>query len=254
MKKYQPFVLLAVLFTLGMNIIHAQENAGHEYPIRPVPFTAVEVFDSFWRARLDTTRESAIPSCFKKCEATRIPNFARAGGLEPGPFRGIFFDDSDLYKIIEGAAYVLALQKDEKLDAYVDGIIAKIAAAQEEDGYLYTSRTIMQKYPQYKPVYIPRGGYERWSSHDGHELYCVGHLCEAAAAHYTATGKRNLLDIALKSADLICKTFGKDKIQNWPPGHQEIEIGLVKLYRITGEKKYLDQAKYFLDIRGPHPG
>ena len=249
--------ITAALICVGLlfaSIGQTTEPAGHDYSVTPVPFTAVHIDDTFWKARLDATREVTIPSCFKKCEATRIPNFARAGGLEEGPFRGIYFDDSDLYKIIEGAAYVLSLQKDEKLDKYVDEVIAKIAAAQEDDGYLYTSRTIFQKYPQYKPTYTPPGGFNRWTNTGGHELYCVGHMYEAAIAHFLATGKRNFLDIAIKNANLICQTFGKGKFQNWPPGHQEIEIGLVKLYRLTGDKKYLDQAKYFLDIRGQKEG
>lgn len=256
MKKLQ-LTVSAALFGLGLLYVtvgFCSEPMGRDYSATPVPFTAVHVSDNFWSSRLDATREVTIPSCFKKCEETRIPNFARAGGLEPGPFRGIYFDDSDLYKIIEGASYVLALQKDEKLDKYVDEVIAKIASAQESDGYLYTSRTIFQKYPQYKPTYTPPGGEKRWSNTGGHELYCVGHMYEAAVAHYLATGKRNFLDIAVKNADLICKTFGVGKFQNWPPGHQEIEIGLVKLYRLTGDKKYLDQAKYFLDIRGRADG
>ena len=131
-------MLAAVLFA---SVVFAQ--SAHEYRVRPIPFTAVNVADGFWTPRLITSRETTIPYCFKMCEETsRIANFARAGGLSEGPFEGIFFNDSDLYKIIEGASYVLALRKDEKLDKYVDGVIAKIAAAQEDDGYLYTSRTI----------------------------------------------------------------------------------------------------------------
>lgn len=242
---------LSVLCLCSASILFAQ----HEYNFTPVPFTQVEVPDGFWKPRLDAVRQETIPFSFQKCEDTgRISNFAKAGGLMEGRFQGIYFDDSDLYKVIEGAAYVLALQKDEKLDAYLDEIIAKIAAAQEEDGYLYTSRTIYQKAQNKKGQYVPPGGEKRWSATGGHELYCVGHLYEAAYAHHLATGKRNLLDIALKSADMICETFGDGKFQNWPPGHQEIEMGLVKLYRLTGEKKYLDMAKHFLDIRGKNEG
>ncbi|MDO4569070.1 MAG: glycoside hydrolase family 127 protein [Planctomycetia bacterium] len=253
MKNFYTHALLLWTFFLCATVV-AQEKS-HEYWISPVPFTEVQVETGFWKPRLDACRETTIPFSFKKCEETgRISNFAKAGGLEPGRFQGIYFDDSDLYKVIEGAAYVLALQKDEKLDAYLDEIIAKIAAAQEDDGYLYTIRTIYQKAAQKEGQAVPPGGEKRWSNTGGHELYCVGHLYEAAYAHYLATGKRNLLDVALKSADLICATFGVDKSQNWPPGHQEIEIGLAKLYRLTGEKKYLDTARYFLDIRGPHEG
>ncbi|MBN2475430.1 MAG: glycoside hydrolase family 127 protein [Pirellulales bacterium] len=230
-------------------------QSSHEYPVRPVPFTAVEVADQFWAPRLVTSRETTIPYCFEKCEQTqRIANFARAGGLLGGKFEGIYFNDSDVYKIIEGASYVLTLQENEKLDKYLDEVIAKIAAAQEDDGYLYTSRTIFQKAGADEEKYNPPGGAARWSDPGGHELYCVGHLYEAAVAHHVATGKRNLLDVALKNADLICETFGADKKENWPPGHQEIEIGLGRLYRLTGRKKYLDTAKFFLDARGRAEG
>lgn len=218
-----------------------------DYPIHPVAFTDVQVNDSFWSPRLTTNREVTIPYCFDKCEETsRIDNFAIAGGLMEGKFKGIYFNDSDVYKIVEGAAYALANQHDAKLDAYLDDLIAKFAAAQEDDGYLYTARTLVQRGDPYKL----RGGKERWSdiSH-GHELYNVGHLYEAAVAHYQATGKRSLLDVALKNANLVCRVFGPDGRPD-PPGHQEIEIGLSKLYRVTGERKYLDMAKFFLDARG----
>ena len=245
MKKW--FLALASLLLVCVSPAFA-DPASHEYNISPVPFTQVEVPDGFWRPRLDAVRQETIPFSFQKCEETgRISNFAKAGGLMEGKFQGIYFDDSDLYKVIEGAAYVLALQKDEKLDAYLDEIIAKIAAAQEPDGYLYTSRTIYQKAKNKEGQYVPPGGEKRWSNTGGHELYCVGHLYEAAYAHYLATGKRNLLDVALKSADLICETFGDGKFQNWPPGHQEIEIGLSKLYRLTGEKKYISLRAAFLN-------
>jgi DUF1680 family protein len=218
---------------------------AQDYPIRPVPFTRVHVDDVFWAPRLETNRTVTIPYAFKKCEETgRIANFAVAGGLAEGTFEGTYFNDSDVYKVVEGAAYALANRRDPDLEAYVDGVIAKIAAAQEDDGYLYTSRTILN------PKNMPPGGKERWSNiSGGHELYCVGHLYEAAVAHYLATGKRTLLDVALKNADLICRVFGPGGRRD-PPGHQEIEIGLARLYRVTGERKYLDLAKFFLDMRG----
>lgn len=235
-------------------IVAAEEKPTHDYNISPVPFTQVQVPSGFWKPRLDTCRDVTIPFCFQKCEETRIPNFAKAGGLQEGAFQGIYFDDSDVYKVIEGAAYVLALRKDAELDKYLDDLIAKIAAAQEPDGYLYTIRTLYQKAKPGDKAPLPPGGRERWTNQGGHELYCVGHLYEAACAHYQATGKRNLLDVAIKSADLICDTFGEGKSQHWPPGHQEIEIGLARLYRVTGNPKYLTQAKYFLDIRGRDNG
>ncbi len=220
---------------------------GQDYPIRPVPFTDVKVHDDFWTPRINVNRDVTVPYDFHKCEETgRIANFAIAGRLESGGFRGIFFNDSDVFKVIEGAAYCLAGQPDAKLEQYLDELIAKIAAAQEEDGYLYTARTIDD------PNYNFFGRQARWSHlKDGHELYNVGHLYEAAVAHWQTTGKRSLLDVAIKNANLICRVFGPgDRQRVGVPGHQEIEIGLVKLYRVTGDKKYLKQAKFFLDMRG----
>lgn len=222
---------------------------ARDYPIHAVPFTEVTVADDFWTPRLETNRLVTIPYAFQQSEETgRINNFAKAGGLMEGGFQGIFFNDSDVYKIIEGAAYALALHPDPKLEAYVDGVIDRIAAAQEDDGYLYCSRTLCT------PDNMPPGGKERWSNiRDGHELYNVGHLYEAAVAYVQATGKRNLLDVALKNADLICEVFGPGRRED-PPGHEEIEIGLARLYRLTGDEKYLRQAKFFLDARGRPEG
>ena len=197
------------------------------------------------RRAMETNRRVTIPYDFAKCEETgRIDNFAKAGQLMPGEFRGIFFDDSDVYKIIEGAAYSLAVHPDAKLDAYLDAVIAKIAAAQEPDGYLYTARTLNPDNP-------PAGsGKQRWENErESHETYNLGHLFEAAVAHHQATGKRSLLDVAIKAADLLDRTFGPDG-RHEVPGHEEVEIGLVKLYRETGEERYLRLAKFFLDERG----
>lgn len=235
---------LCWLLTLGAALQAAEME---DYPIRPVPFSAVRVDDSFWSPRMETNRQTTVWYDFKKCEETgRIDNFAKAGRLMPGEFRGTPFDDSDVFKVIEGASYTLALHPDPKLDQYLDELIVKIAAAQEPDGYLYTARTIDPK------CRLDFFGPTRWSKLEGsHELYNLGHLYEAAVAHFQATGKRSLLNVALKSADLICKTFGPAPEQlKEPPGHEEIEIGLVKLFRATGEKKYLNQARFFCDIRG----
>ncbi|MGZ5469804.1 MAG: glycoside hydrolase family 127 protein, partial [Candidatus Aminicenantales bacterium] len=188
-----------------------------------------------------------IPAIFKKCEETgRIDNFAIAGGLMKGEYKGERYNDTDVYKTIEGASYSLMVHPDPALDHYLDGVIAKIAAAQEPDGYLYTPRTASPGKIQ------PGTGAERWAELAvSHELYNAGHLYEAAAAHYLATGKRALLDVAIKNADLVVRTFGPEpaKRQGFP-GHQEIELALVKLYRLTGQAAYLDLAKYFLDQRG----
>ncbi len=217
----------------------------HDYPIAPVPFYSVSVKDAFWAPRLETNHTATLPYNFQKCEETgRISNFAKAAGWIDGPHEGIFFNDSDVFKVMEGAAYSLRLQNDPRLDAYLDEMIAKVAGAQEDDGYLYTIRTIdANAVPE-------RVGKTRWSNLKvSHELYNVGHMYEAAVAHVQATGKRTFLNVALKNAELLLKVFGPAGIRD-VPGHQEIEIGLVKLYRETGDQRFLDLAKFFLDERG----
>ena len=232
----------------------AEIKLPRDYPVKPVPFTAVHLTDQFCAPRIGTNRTVTIPFAFQKCEETgRVNNFIRAAqALRGEPLAdkkppGYPFDDTDLYKVIEGAAYTLAVAPDAKLEAYVDSLIEKIAAAQEPDGYLYTTRTIDPLSPH------------RWASKkrweleevDSHELYNLGHLYEAAVAHYQATGKRSLLDVALKTAGLLDKTFGPGKQSIWP-GHQITEMGLAKLYRVTGDERYLGLAKFMLDVRGPN--
>ncbi len=216
--------------------------------MKPVPFTDVKISDDFWSRRIETNRKVTIPAAFKKCQETgRIDNFAIAGGLKEGEHKGVYpFDDTDVYKIIEGASYSLSVHPDPALDNYVDALIKLIAAAQENDGYLYTARTNKSR------TLMRRLGDERWANLSGHshELYNMGHLYEAATAHFYATGKRNLLDVAIKNAELLCEVFGPGKNET-APGHQEIELGLVKLYEATGQEKYLNLAKFFLDTRGP---
>ncbi len=238
--------MTACVLTLALT---APAVFAKDYPIQPVPFTNVHVDDVFWRPRMETNRKVTVWYDFKKCEETgRIDNFAKAAKLMPGEFKGTYFDDSDVYKVIEGAAYSLAVQYDEKLDKYLDDLIDKIAKAQEPDGYLYTCRTI-------NPAKAPKNaGPTRWSNLvESHELYCVGHLYEAAVAHYQVTGKKTLLNVAIKSADLIDKTFGPNGLHD-VPGHEEIEIGLVKLFRVTGDERYLKLAKFFIDQRGHTKG
>jgi hypothetical protein len=227
--------------------ISCQKAPAAAYPINPVPLTAVQLTDNFWAPRIETNRAVTIPHALEQSESTgRIKNFEIAGGLTQGAFCTKYpFDDSDVFKVIEGASYSLMVHPDPELEKQLDDIIAKIAAAQEEDGYLYTARTIDPENPPVDWV-----GKERWSNlYMSHELYNLGHLYEAAVAHFKATGKRNLLNVAVKSADLVDSLFGPRK-RRGAPGHQEIEIGLVKLYRQTGRKKYLNLAKFFLDERG----
>lgn len=243
--KFHRFSILSLALSSTLSAF-GSEAQPRDYPVQPVPFTAVKIDDSFWSPRFETNRKVTVWYDFQKCEETgRIDNFAKAGGLMKGEFKGIPFDDSDVYKVIEGAAYTLATHPDPKLDAYLDDLIAKIASAQEPDGYLYTARRLLP------PEKMPKmSGKERWTNESAsHELYNVGHLYEGAVAHFLATGKRSLLDVALKNANMLCQTFGPGKVQ-YPPGHEEIEIGLAKLYRVTGEKKYLDLAKFLIDVRG----
>jgi DUF1680 family protein len=226
---------------------------SRDYPVKPVPFTAVHVNDEFWAPRIEINRTVTIPFAFKKDEETgRVDNFIRAAkALRGEPFENhkyppYPFDDTDVYKVIEGASYTLSVHPDPQLEAYIDDLITKIGAAQEKDGYLYTARTIDPAHPH------PWSGNQRWilEGVDSHELYDLGHLYEAAVAHYQATGKRTLLDIALRTADLLDRTFGPGKQEIWP-GHQIVEMGLAKLYRVTGDPRYLNLAKFMLDSRGP---
>lgn len=218
-----------------------------DYTIQPISLNKIKITDNFWATRIKINHDITIPYLFDQCELTgRIDNFSRAAGLLKDKKRPIFpFDDSDLYKIIEGTAYSLIQNPNSKLENYIDNLIDKIAAAQEDDGYLYTTRTINP----YKPHIW--AGKNRWElvSVFSHELYNLGHLIETAIAYYQATGKEKLLDIAIKSADLIDKNFGFGKFERFP-GHEEIELALVKLYKQTNNEKYSALAKFFLDIRG----
>lgn len=230
------------------NSVEKEVVVAKDYPIQPLSFTQVQLTDDFWAPRLQIHQEKTLEYTLDQCEASgRINNFRRAAGQQEGDFCTEYpFDDSDVFKILEGASYSLQLAPDTALEEKVDSIIAIIAASQEEDGYLYSTRTIDPDNPH------EWAGATRWElTHDlSHELYNLGHLYEAAAAHYWATGKRTLLDIAIKSADLVDRDFGWGKIER-PPGHQVIEMGLAKLYRVTGEERYLKLAQFFLDVRGP---
>jgi len=252
MNRYViAWCVLSLVLTSGF--LHAS-GGPTGYPVTPVPFTAVQVEDSFWGPRLETNRVVTIPYAFRQCvETGRIRNFELAdsvlrGELQQGTFCGRYgFDDSDVFKIIEGASYSLHIRYEAALDREVDSLVTKIAAAQEKDGYLYTMRTMNPE---------RSWAAERWVNDrvkGSHELYNAGHLYEAAVAHYAATGKPSLLRVARKSADLLCATFGPGKMHT-VPGHQGIEIGLSRLYLVTGERRYLDLAKFFLDERGRPKG
>lgn len=236
--------------TLALASCSQDKTISNGYPIGQVPFTAVKVdTDSFWGQRLQASREVTIPLAFSKCEETeRYTNFERAAHPSDTNRPTAFpFDDTDVYKTIEGASYLLQTYPDPKMEAYIDSVLVIVAAAQEPDGYLYTARTQNPAHPH------PWSGMERWSEVEGgsHEFYNLGHMLEGAVAYYQATGKRNFLDIAIRYADCICREIGDGEGQVCRvPGHQIAEMGLAKLYLATGDKKYLDQAKYFLDKRG----
>jgi hypothetical protein len=256
MKNCKLFVFWVFAAAALLAAVSCAEKPKSDYPVKAVPLAAVRFTDGFWASRQQTDIAVTIRHEMKESEDTnRIKNFEIAAAALKGTTGGKFatryaFDDSDVYKVIEAASYTLMLRPNPDLDKALDGWIAKIAAAQEPDGYLYTARTIDPKNP-------PRmAGKERWVNlSDSHELYVLGHMYEAAVAHYQATGKKNFLDIALKSADFIDKTFGPGKDQlKLVPGHEEIEIGLVKLFRATGKMKYLNLAKFFIDERGNTAG
>ena len=240
-------ILTATFLTCLCITGNAQIN--HGYPIDPVPFTSVKVTDSFWGQRLQASREVTIPLAFSKCEETgRYESFIKAAHpSDTYKVEGFSFDDTDVYKTIEGASYSLQTYPDKKLQKYIDSILVIVAGAQEPDGYLYTARTMNPKHPH------NWAGKERWVAVENlsHEFYNLGHMVEGAVAHYQATGKRNFLDIAIKYADCVCREIGNGPQQKkYVPGHQIAEMALVKLYMATGDKKYLDQAKFFLDTRG----
>lgn len=246
MKK---FVISALLLSLAGGGIYAQKAPAHGYPINPVPFTSVKVNDSFWGQRLKASREVTIPLAFSKCEETgRYRNFELAAHpSDTTQVTGYPFDDTDVYKTIEGASYLLQAYPDKKLKKYIDSVLVIVAAAQEPDGYLYTARTMNPKHPH------EWAGSKRWEKVEelSHEFYNLGHMVEGAIAHYQATGQRNFLDIAIRYADCVCREIGdKPGQQVRVPGHQIAEMALAKLYLVTVDKKYLDQAKFFLDKRG----
>ncbi len=246
--------LIFATFGLAVNAANASvSNAGtthHGYPIEPVPFTSVKIDDTFWGQRLDAARNVTIPLAFSKCEESgRYDNFIKAANpSESYEVGGFPFDDTDVYKTIEGASYLLQTYPDKKLEAYIDSVLTIVAGAQEEDGYLNTSFTMNPAKPH---SWMAPG--KRWERVEilSHEFYNLGHMIDGAVAHYQATGKRNFLDIAIRYADCVCRSIGEAPGQlTLVPGHQIAEMALARLYLVTGDRKYLDQAKFFLDKRG----
>ena len=254
MQRHLILGTALAIATAGLTTLASQSRP--DYPFQPVPFTqrasgrrVLGAADRDQPEGDDPGRRSSSASAPSASITSSAPPRRSAASRSKTRGRpGYPFDDTDVYKVIEGASYTLNVYPDPKLDAYVDGLIAKIAAAQEPDGYIYTTRTINPKAPH------RWAGTERWQLErdDSHELYNLGHLFEAAVAHNLGTGKNSLLNVATKAADLLVKTFGPGKRSTWP-GHQITEMALVRLYRVTGNEEYLKLAKFFLDERGPGP-
>ena len=253
---------LATIFCL-FSLFVATASAQSGYPYTQVPFTSVKITpNTFWGDRIQAAREVTIPLAFSKCESEhRYKNFEMAAytlqhpghpGLQTpewdvSKFMGFSFDDTDVYKTIEGASYVLQTYPDAKLKQYIDSVLDVVGAAQEPDGYLYTARTINPEHPH------QWSGKQRWEVEEilSHELYNLGHMVDAACAHYQATGSTKFLDIAKRYADCVIREVGPNAGQACVvPGHQIAEMALARLYVLTGEKKYLDEAKFLLDYRG----
>lgn len=253
---------LALRFWSVAFLVFAGSTVGVEaadYPVQPVPFTSVRITGGMWKQRQETNRLVTVPYALRQCEDTkRLQNFdlaaetmrRRTAGettFQNKPPTIYPFDDSDVFKAVEGASFALSLQKDPAMEAKLDEYIAKFASAQEPDGYLYTFRTMHPDSPAHEWIDL-----KRWLKDPilSHELYNLGHLYEAGVAHYQATGKTNLLDVCVKSANLVDHDFGKGELRI-APGHQVIEMGLAKMYRVTGDERYLKLSKFFLDVRGP---
>jgi DUF1680 family protein len=248
--KITKYFVISVFFVIFVSEREPSAvSVVSDYPIAAVPASAVTLTDAFWAPKLEINRRVTIPHIMRENETTgRVDNFRKTAHQMPGAYVGRRFNDTDIYKVVEAASLSLQAHPDPVLDQKVDDLIALVAAAQQPDGYLMPARTIDPKNP------APGLGPERWVFENGsHELYNCGHLYEAAVAHFLSTGKRTLLDVAIKNADLVARTFGPAG-RHAVPGHEVIEVGLVKLYRVTGNRTYLDTAKFFIDERGrPHP-
>ena len=251
-RSYKTFCCTLLLTVAWCNLALGQEK--HDYPLAPMSFEKVSLKDNFWLPRLKLQAESTVPHALVQTEPAvenlrRCGNFLHGrGGELPFPHR---FVSSDLYKVMEGAAYLLMIKPDPALERQLDEIIDVIAEAQQDDGYLYVSHICGVARPQQ----MGETPYS-WVVHS-HELYNLGHMYEGAIAYYRATGKDKWLKVAEKSARHFNKVFFEGDPQyndglpvNQAPGHQELELALCKLYRVTGNRLYLDMAQRFLDIRG----
>ncbi|MDD4189848.1 MAG: glycoside hydrolase family 127 protein [Mangrovibacterium sp.] len=226
------------IFFFVFNIVYAWTLAAQSYPVRPIPFNQVSINDGFWTPRLKAHALNTLQTCIIQTQDStdRISNFEKAARLKGGKHEGFYFDDSDVYKAMEGIAYSLITNPNHEYEVLLDRWIGLIAESQQEDGYLNTFYTL--NHPD-----------KRWTDMEKHEMYCGGHMIEAAVAYYQATGKTTFLDVAKKFADHLDNTFGPGK-RHWVPGHEEIELALVKLYHATNNKKYLNLAYWLLEERG----
>lgn len=246
MKRH---IILSLAFAASCALSAQTKQAATGYPFTPVPFTQVKITDTFWGARLKAHHDVTLPLAFDKCrESGRYENFVKAAHpSEEYKVGGFPFDDTDVYKSIEGAAYSLHTYPDKALEARIDSIVELMAAAQEPDGYLNTSRTMNPAHPH------DWMGPRRWEKEEelSHELYNLGHMAEGAVAYWQATGKRRFLDITCRYADCVCKAIGPEEGKmHIVPGHEIAEMALVRLYLATGTKRYLDEAAYFVNERG----
>ena len=233
MKKMY-FLLLLLCISFNSYVI-AQSNT---VKIEPVLFSNVNVTDVFWKTKMDLVATKTLAACIFQTEekTARIRNFEKVARKKGEKHEGVFYDDSDVFKAIEAMSYAIKTNKDKNLEAKADEWIDKIAAAQLEDGYLNTYYTL-------------NGLEKRWTDMSMHEDYNGGHMIEAAVAYYDATGKRKFLDVVIKWANYFDSLFGPGK-RDWVTGHQELELALVKLYRVTEDKKYLNLADWLLSERG----
>ena len=226
--------------TFGSGSFVVDTSQSPHARLRPVPVAAVSIRDDFWAPRMRRNQEATLPSQYRQLVSTgRFDNFLRVAGKHDGPFVGRYFNDSDVYKWLEAASWALVSRPDPQLEAWIDESIAIVGEAQRPDGYLDTYFELERSN-------------ERWTDHDLHEMYCAGHLFQAAVAHHRATGSRSLLDIALRVADHIDSVFGPEEQGKriGTDGHPEVEMGLVELSRVTGDEKYLRLAQFLVDVRG----
>lgn len=242
-QSLSRFFMVLAITVIAANVFAQEPKLEPQHlKFHSVPFTEVKIAEDapIWGKRLEINRTVSIPHNIEWCEKTgRFTNFAKAARILNGNFEGIYFNDSDVYKLLEGIAYSLKVHPDPKLEKKADAVIEWIAAAQEPNGYINS-------------YYQLREPEKKWTNtRVMHELYCGGHMVEAAVAYAQATGKKKLLDVAEKFMDHIMTVFGPEEGKRVEvPGHEEIELALVKLYQYTGKDKYFELARFFIDVRG----